>query len=101
MTSAVAGRPAVASAGDIQMSALLLLSLAIAISGLHSVLEDITWWFSAFGVMFVIFTVAAVTRFYLQRRWLGTIAALVAGVLVMIVFFAADTAILGFIPTAA
>jgi transglutaminase-like putative cysteine protease len=99
MTTAIARRPAVAAGGDIQMSALLLLALGIAISGLHSVLEDITWWFSAFGVMFVVFTAAAVTRFFIRQRWLGTAAAVVASVLVVTVLFAADTAFLGFIPT--
>jgi transglutaminase-like putative cysteine protease len=100
MTVVAARRP-VAAAGnsDIQMSALLLLALAVAISGLHSILSDVTWWFSAFGVMFVVFTVAAVARFYLQRRWLGSVAAVVAAVLVLTVFFAADTAVLGFVPT--
>ena len=99
MTAAAARLPAQAGGSDIRMSALLLLALAIAISGLHSVLEDITWWFGAFGVMFVIFTVAAVVRFYLGRRWLATVAALLAALLVLTLFFAANTAILGFIPT--
>lgn len=102
MTSVASRRPAVAVGNsDIQMSALLLLALAVAVSGLHTVLSDVTWWFSSFGVMFVVFTVAAVVRFYLQRRWLGTVAGLVGAVLVLTVFFASDTAFLGFIPTSA
>jgi transglutaminase-like putative cysteine protease len=100
MSVALAGRPAAAATGDLQLSALLLLALAIAMSGLHSVLEDVTWWFSAFGVIFVIFTVAAVTRFFVQRRWVGTAAAAIASILVVTVFFASDTALLGVIPTA-
>ena len=101
MTAIAARRTVPVVGSDIQMSALLLLSLAIAISGLHSVLEDVTWWFGAFGTMFVVFTAAAVARFYLRRRWLGTIAAVVAGLLVLTVFFAGNTAFLGFIPTGA
>ena len=98
--SAITARRTVPLGGsDIQMSALLLLSLAIAISGLHSVLEDVTWWFGAFGTMFVVFTAAAVARYYLRRRWLGTIAAVVAGLVVLTVFFAGNTAFLGIIPT--
>jgi transglutaminase-like putative cysteine protease len=98
--SAIAARRTVQLGGsDIRMSALLLLALAIAISGLHSVLEDISWWFGAFGVMFVAFTAAAVARYFLKHRWLGTVAALLAGLLVLTLFFAANTAILGFIPT--
>jgi transglutaminase-like putative cysteine protease len=98
--SAVVARRAIPLGGsDIRMSALLLLALALAISGLHSVLEDITWWFGAFGVMFVVFTAAAVVRYYLKRRWTGTAAGVVAGILVLTLFFAGNTAILGFIPT--
>jgi transglutaminase-like putative cysteine protease len=99
MTAAAARVPAQVGSSDIRMSALLLLALAVAISGLHSVLEDITWWFAAFAVMFIVFTVAAVTRFYLRRRWLAPLAAILAGLLVLTLFFAANTAILGFIPT--
>jgi transglutaminase-like putative cysteine protease len=99
-TAAAASRPVVtAGNGDLQMSALLLLALAVAISGLHTILSDVTWWFSAFGVMFAVFAVAAVVRFYLQRRWLGTLAGLVAAVLALTVFFASGSALLGFIPT--
>ena len=98
--TAIAQRTTVQLGGsDIRMSALLLLALALAISGLHSVLEDITWWFGAFGVMFVVFTVAAVARYYLKRRWTGTVAAVLAGLLVLTPFFAANTAALGFVPT--
>jgi transglutaminase-like putative cysteine protease len=85
--------------GDVQMSALLLLSLAVAITGLHNVLEDITWWFPAFAVMFVVFTVAAVVRFYIRRAWAGTVAAIIGGLIAVTVFFASSSALLGFIPT--
>jgi transglutaminase-like putative cysteine protease len=98
--SVIAARRTVPLGGsDIRMSALLLLSLAVAISGLHSVLEDVTWWFGAFGVMFVVFTAAAVARYFLRWRWVGTVAALLAGLVVLTLFFSANTAILGFIPT--
>jgi transglutaminase-like putative cysteine protease len=100
MTAIATRRPVTLAGGsDIRMSGLLLLALAIAISGLHSVLEDITWWFGAFGTMFVVFTAAAVARYFLRRRWVGTVAGLIAGLLVLTLFFALNTAILGFIPT--
>jgi transglutaminase-like putative cysteine protease len=99
MTAVAIRRPAQLVGSDIRMSALLLLALALAISGLHSVLEDITWWFSAFGTMFVVFTAATVARYYLRRRWVGTVAGIVVGLLVLTLFFAVNTAILGFIPT--
>ena len=100
--SAIPARRTVSLGGsDIQMSTLLLLSLALAISGLHSVLDDVTWWFGAFGTMFVVFTVAAVVRYFLRRRWLGTVAAAIAVLLVLTLFFAGNTAFLGLIPTGA
>lgn len=99
MSAVLARRTANVGGSDIGMSALLLLALAIAVSGLHAVLEDVTWWFGAFGVMFVVFTAAAAARYFLKRRWLGTVAAAVAGLLVLTLFFAGSTAILGFIPT--
>ncbi len=89
------------SGGDITMSALLLLALALAITGLHGVLEGITWWFPAFGVMFVVFTVSAVARFFLARRWLGSVAGTLAAILSLTGLFAAGTAILAVIPTGA
>lgn len=82
------------------MSALLLLALAVAISGLHNVLEDVSWWFPAFGVAFVVFSAAAVVRFYVRGRWAGTVAGFVAGALILTLFFATDSAFLAFIPTA-
>jgi transglutaminase-like putative cysteine protease len=95
-----AGAPSMrAGGGDLRMSTLLLASLAVAITGLHSVLDDSAWWFSAFGVMFAVFAVAAVARFYLARRWIGTLAGLVAGILALTLFFGASTAVFGFIPT--
>jgi hypothetical protein len=91
---------AVSAGGDVQLSALLLLSLAVAITGLHNVLEDITWWFPAFAVMFIVFTVAAVVRFYVRRRWTGTVAGVVGGVIGLTIFFASNYSLFGFIPTA-
>ena len=81
------------------MSVLLLISLGIAITGLHSVLEATQWWFPAFGTIFVVLTVAAVVRFYSRRRWLGTLTGMVAGILLITLFFAQDASFLGFIPT--
>jgi transglutaminase-like putative cysteine protease len=93
-----ARQPIVIGGSNIGMSALLLLALAIAISGLHSVLEDITWWFGAFGTMFVVFTAAATARYFLRRGWWGTVIGTVAALLVLTLFFGGDSALLGFIP---
>jgi len=98
--TAVTAPGTIAAGSKIRMSALLLLSLAIAISGLRSVLVDSIWWFGAFGTMFVVFTAAAVVRHYLRRGWAGTVAATVSALVVLTLFFGIDSAILGFIPTA-
>ena len=87
------------AATPVRMSALLVLALAVAITGLHSVLADIGWWFPAFGVAFVVFAAAAVARFYLLTRWAPTVAAIVAAVLVLTLLFSANASFLGFIPT--
>jgi len=81
------------------MSALLLLGLAVATSGLHSLLADFGWWFATTAIALVILGVAAAVRYYLQRRWAGTVAGLVAGLIVIMLFFNGGTAILGVIPT--
>jgi transglutaminase-like putative cysteine protease len=94
-----ARQPIAIGDSNVGMSALLLLSLAIAVSGLHSVLEDITWWFGAFGTMFVVFTAAATARYFLRRGWWGTVIGTIAALLVLTLFFGGDTAFLGFIPT--
>jgi transglutaminase-like putative cysteine protease len=99
MTSVAARQPIAIGGSNIAMSGLLLLSLAIAISGLHSVLEDITWWFGAFGTIFVVFTAAATARYFLRRGWWGTVIATGAALLVLALFFGGNAAILGFIPT--
>ena len=85
---------------DNRMSALLLVALGIATTGLHSVLEATQWWFPAFGVMFVVFTFAAVVRFYVRPRFVATVAGIVAGILIVTLFFASSQSFLGFIPTA-
>ena len=51
------GAPArpVADGANLRMSGLLLLALALAVTAMHSVLIDVSWWFAAFGVMLVVF----------------------------------------------
>jgi transglutaminase-like putative cysteine protease len=97
--STAARRSAPTPAANLRMSGLLLVALAIATAGLHSILSDYTWWYAAFGVIFVIFAAAAIARHFLRSAWMGTLAAVVAGVLVVTLFFGGSTAFLGLIPT--
>ena len=85
--------------GDIRMSVLLLLALALAFSGLHSVLIDFGWWVGAFGIMVVVLAAAALTRYFARPRWAGSVAAVVASIVVLSLFFTADSSIAGIIPT--
>lgn len=84
---------------DVRMSGLLLLALGLASASLHSVLVDFGWWFGAMGVVLVVLGAAAAARYYLPTRWAGSAAGLVAGFIVIVLFFGGGTAFLGFIPT--
>ncbi|HEY4269726.1 MAG TPA: DUF3488 and transglutaminase-like domain-containing protein [Galbitalea sp.] len=95
------GLPKPTPSMDLRMSGLLLLAVAVATSGLHSLLADFTWWFATTGVALVVLGVAAAVRYYLQRRWAGTVAGLVAGLVLIVLFFGGGTAVLGIIPTGA
>jgi transglutaminase-like putative cysteine protease len=84
---------------DLRMSGLLLVALAVATASLHSLLQGLDWLFASVGTMVIVFGAAAVARAFLRPRWAGPLAGLVAGVVVITLFFGADTALLGVIPT--
>jgi transglutaminase-like putative cysteine protease len=95
-----AALPTSKAAADFRMSGLLLVALGIALAGLHSILADMSWWFAAVSVAFVVFAAAAVARHYLHARWIGTVAAIVAAVVIITLYFSDGTAFFGVIPTA-
>ncbi|MET0990272.1 MAG: DUF3488 and transglutaminase-like domain-containing protein [Glaciihabitans sp.] len=93
--------PATPSPGaDAGRALLALIALAIAVGSLNSVLDGAMWWGACVVVMAVVLGAASLTRtLFAERAW-GTVAGIIAGALAIIVFFAADTALGGFIPTA-
>lgn len=90
---------------DLARSIALLLAFAVTIGGLHTILDDINWWLFSMALAIIVFGSGLAVRTLASAR---TVLARVvsptvsAGALVVtiVVTFAADTAALGFIPTA-
>jgi transglutaminase-like putative cysteine protease len=85
---------------DLRMSGLLLVALGLAVSGLHGILANNTWWFDGVGTSIAVLGAAAVARYFLRRSWLATLIGAAGGLIAVTLFFAPSTAILGLIPTA-
>ncbi|WP_181243093.1 transglutaminaseTgpA domain-containing protein [Glaciihabitans tibetensis] len=85
--------------GSIRVSVLLAVALALAVGNLHGVLSGVFWWIATLAPIVVVFAVATLTRVLLRRRGWGTLVAAVAAAGLITLLFAADTAILGVIPT--
>lgn len=95
-------RPVVATrnyATEWLMSGLILVAIGTASAGLNSVLTDFQWWFVMMIVAAIVLGAAAVVRQVARNRWWASLAAGVASILVLVVFFAPGSAILGVIPT--
>jgi transglutaminase-like putative cysteine protease len=84
---------------DLLMSGFLLLALALAFTGLHSLLSGSGWWVGAFGVMVVVFGASAIARYFLQRWWAGPAAGIVFAIIVLSLLFTSDSSVMGIIPT--
>ncbi|WP_213815781.1 DUF3488 and transglutaminase-like domain-containing protein [Glaciihabitans sp. dw_435] len=85
--------------GELRSSVLLFIALAVALGGLHSVLAGIGWWLMIVAVALVVLGGAAAVRYFSNSRVWGTVVALLLAFGTVTVLFAADTAILGVIPT--
>ena len=81
------------------MSGLMLVSLGTASASLNSVLKDFQWWFVLMAVAVVVLGAAAVVRQVARNRWWASVAAAVASIVSLTVFFAPGSALLGVIPT--
>ncbi len=88
-----------ARATDWLLSGLLLVAVAVALGGLNSVLTDVAWWFVACAVATIVLLAAAVVRTVARHRLWGTLAAFVAAVCSITLFFAPASAFLWIIPT--
>ncbi|WP_187264979.1 DUF3488 and transglutaminase-like domain-containing protein [Homoserinibacter sp. GY 40078] len=79
--------------------ALAIAGLLAALAGLHVLLEGVWWWFA--GALFAIVIVSATTvaRALMRSLLLPPLVGLIAGVMLVTLSFARETAILGVIPT--
>jgi transglutaminase-like putative cysteine protease len=80
-------------------AALLAGALMAALGELHVVLRDLSWWFFPSVFVVVVLAAAAFARGYFRNRFVPTLIGAGAGVGVLTFAYAADSAILGVIPT--
>ena len=81
------------------LSGMLALAIGVAASSLGAVLTEGAWWFPFMAVVLVCLAAAATVRGLNIRAAWGSVAALVAAIAIMVLMFAADTAIVGLVPT--
>jgi transglutaminase-like putative cysteine protease len=84
---------------DARMSGLLLIALGVALAGLHSILADVGWWFSAFAVMVVVLGSSSLSRYFLRPRWLPSVIGVVLGIAALTLGFGGGTGVFGLVPT--
>lgn len=77
----------------------MTLAAGVACSGLGAVLAGGAWWLSIIAVVVVVLAAATVYRAAGGRAWVGSVIGVGAGVAVLTLMFAADTAIVGIVPT--
>lgn len=85
--------------GAWRISVALLFCFGVVTAGLHSVLQDVLWWFGLFPLLIAVLGTAAAARAMSNRRWLPTVASSLVLLLLLTVFFAARSALLFIIPT--
>ncbi|EAR23871.1 hypothetical protein A20C1_05422 [marine actinobacterium PHSC20C1] len=81
------------------LSAAMAVAVGIAAGSLGAVLTEGAWWFPFMTVVLVGFAAATAVRSFVRRAALGSLAAMLAAGALMVVMFAADTAIAGVVPT--
>ena len=88
-----------ADRGRWRNAALLAGALLAALGELSSVLRDVSWWFFPALFVVIVLAAAAIARGFFRHRFVPTLIATGAGVAVLTFGYAADSAILGIIPT--
>jgi transglutaminase-like putative cysteine protease len=81
------------------MAGALAVALVVAVTGLSSALADWDWWLMAVTSLLVALGTTALLRRFTRSLILPTLGGVAAVFLLVVVRFAADTAILGLIPT--
>ena len=77
------------------------LAVVVSLGGLNQLLTGGLWWLTAGAIAVLVVVATAAVRYGTRRRLLPTGAGAVALLVVLTLFFAADTALLGLIPTPA
>lgn len=85
--------------GNLVTSGLLLVAFGIGLAGLYRVLDGIGWWWQALAVVAITLGAAAAGRSLARHPAWGSLVGAVAAFLTIVVMFAADEALLFFIPT--
>ncbi|TPX02477.1 transglutaminase domain-containing protein, partial [Schumannella luteola] len=80
---------------------LVAAALAAALAGLHVTLQGLSWWFVGTAYAASVLLAAALTRSLVRSAFWPPIVSLAAGVALLTLGYAADTALLGIIPTPA
>lgn len=88
------------SLADWVMTGLLVAAVGVSSAGLGAVLEGVRWWFQLMLFAVVVLLSAAIARMLVRAAWLPPLVGAVAGVLLLTLSFAPDTAVLGVVPTA-
>ena len=99
--SPAVSRPQVSAGSRWLLSGLVVAAIGIALWGLHPLFDGARWWLQALAVAAVVVLAASVVRSFARRRAWGSVAAIVGGIAVLTVMFAAPTALLGVVPTSA
>jgi len=81
------------------LSGAMAVAVGVAASSLGAVLTEGAWWFPFMAVVLVTLAAGATVRSFSHRAALGSLAAAIAATALMVLMFAADTAIVGVIPT--
>lgn len=74
-------------------------AILAALGALNTLLAPGAWWFASSLVAVLVLSAIGVARYALRRRFAPTAIGVAALVVVLTLFFAADTAILGLVPT--
>ncbi|WP_010203293.1 transglutaminase family protein [Salinibacterium sp. PAMC 21357] len=81
------------------LAGVMVLAIGVAASSLGAVLTEGAWWFPLMAVAVVVLATAAAVRNMSPRAIVGSIAGLIAAGVLLVLMFAADTAIAGIVPT--
>ncbi|WP_341954247.1 transglutaminaseTgpA domain-containing protein [Salinibacterium sp. TMP30] len=81
------------------LAGVMALAVGVAASSLGAVLTEGAWWFPFMAVVLVTLATATAVRRIRQRAILGSVAAFVAAAILLVLMFAADTAVAGVVPT--